>query len=354
MAPPLFAVWNQYITWPDDYLPIIPYAFGTAFVHWLIKDALVTPLAKKYLVEDQLAKEVAAAKRAAAAANGAGNGVQPNATVAEQRKGKAEKAAAEKEAADKAAAEAKKKASEDDDGPRYLEEKFGMAVWNFVCHGFLWLYGWYAIRDEPWVSDPRLWFEGWPASQTMSPRMFTLYYLFTGYYVYAFFDLFRQLRQKDFAQMVVHHAVSCFLLLFAFSYGFHRVGAVLMLYHEASDPFMEAAKVAVYTGYQRVADLLFVAFAAVFIVTRDIQYPINVIYPAWKYAPTTYPDGTPDPGILPVIIFALLTLLALHIFWSAIIVSIAIKFIREGQVKGDVRDQHFDEAEMERVEHAAE
>ena len=101
--------------------------------------------------------------------------------------------------------------------------------------------------------------------------------------------------------MVVHHSVSLFLLAFAFCFGFQRVGCVLMLYHEASDPFMELAKMCVYMGYQKVrwfdeillvaqltrswlfqmADVLFGLFALVFIVSRDIQYPINVIWPAW-------------------------------------------------------------------------
>lgn len=168
------------------------------------------------------------------------------------------------------------------------------------------LYGWYAVSSEPWLADPAQWFQGWPQSQTMSPRLFTLYYLFTGYYIYSFIDLFRQLRQKDFPQMVVHHTVSLFLLAFAFMFGFQRVGAMLMLYHEASDPIMELAKMCVYMGYQRVgsfrtlrhecqrrpthalspivkqaADVLFALFALVFIVSRDIQYPINCIWPAW-------------------------------------------------------------------------
>lgn len=50
---------------------------------------------------------------------------------------------------------------------------------------------------------------------------------------------------------------------------------------------------------------------------------------------------------------ALCTLLALHIFWSAIIVSMVFKALRDGSVKGDVRDQHFDEVAIEKVEHSA-
>jgi hypothetical protein len=51
--------------------------------------------------------------------------------------------------------------------------------------------------------------------------------------------------------------------------------------------------------------------------------------------------------------FALLILLALHIFWSSIIVTMVFKALRDGSVKGDVRDQHFDEVGIEKVEHAA-
>lgn len=72
-----------------------------------------------------------------------------------------------------------------------------------------------------------------------------------------------------------------------------------------------------------------------------------------KYPPTHYPDGTPDPGIFPLVMIALFTLLALHIFWSAIIVSMVIKALRDGLIKGDLRDPHFDEVAIEEVEHSA-
>lgn len=121
------------------------------------------------------------------------------------------------------------------------------------------------------------------------------------------------------------------------------------------------------------ADLFFAAFALVFIVSRDILYPLHVIIPTWyvlawsrlweksddcfsisrKYAPTEFPDGTPDPGLVYVIMAALLTLLALHVFWSSIILKMVVKAVRDGNVKGDVRDQHFDEVMIEEVEHAA-
>lgn len=33
---------NQYVTWPDDFLPTIPYTLGFALVHWVIKDKVIT------------------------------------------------------------------------------------------------------------------------------------------------------------------------------------------------------------------------------------------------------------------------------------------------------------------------
>lgn len=86
----------------------------------------------------------------------------------------------------------------------------------------------------------------------MTPRLFRLYYLFTGYYVYSSFHLFTELRQKDFPIIVIHHCISFFLVAFAILFGFQRVGAMLMFYHQASDPIMEFGKVFLYMGYQRV------------------------------------------------------------------------------------------------------
>jgi cell shape-determining protein MreD len=33
---------NEYITWPDDFLPIVPYTLFFALIHWVIKDRMIT------------------------------------------------------------------------------------------------------------------------------------------------------------------------------------------------------------------------------------------------------------------------------------------------------------------------
>ena len=59
-----------------------------------------------------------------------------------------------------------------------------------------------------------------------------------------------KVRRKDFAESLAHHVVTLALLYYSFYANFVRPGLIIMLLHDVSDIFLEAAKLARYAGRQ--------------------------------------------------------------------------------------------------------
>ncbi|KAJ3198786.1 Ceramide synthase 3 [Dinochytrium kinnereticum] len=123
--------------------------------------------------------------------------------------------------------------------------------------------------------------------------------------------------------------------------GFYRIGSVILLLHDFADPFMEVAKMFVYMGNQKMADIFFIQFAIVFIFTRNFIYPVYVIssIPFFAY----HPDGKLIPygrwDLHYLCLGCLCILCSLQFFWGSLIVKMAIKAIGDKKVEGDIRDE---------------
>ena len=85
------------------------------------------------------------------------------------------------------------------------------------------------------------------------------------------------MRRKDFAESMAHHLVTIALLYYSFYANFVRPGIVVMLLHDISDIFLEAAKLARYADRQGAALWLFVTFTLSWIVCRLYFFPKMVV-----------------------------------------------------------------------------
>lgn len=91
--------------------------------------------------------------------------------------------------------------------------------------------------------------------------------------------------------------------------------------------FSQSAKLTKYAQYQKVCDTIFAIFTVVWIVTRLMLYP-RIIYSSSVEAPQILPMF-PAYYIFNTL---LILLLVLHICWTYLIVQIAVKAIKSGQV----------------------
>ena len=62
--------------------------------------------------------------------------------------------------------------------------------------------------------------------------------------------------KADYMALFVHHSSTLFLLWVSYIYSFHRIGTVIAFLHDLADPWMEVAKLVLYTGNNQVMHLL--------------------------------------------------------------------------------------------------
>uniref|UniRef100_A0A7S2V1S2 TLC domain-containing protein n=1 Tax=Fibrocapsa japonica TaxID=94617 RepID=A0A7S2V1S2_9STRA len=155
--------------------------------------------------------------------------------------------------------------------------KFTQSFWELVAYTFLVAWGVYVHHDQPYLTDSMSLWEDFPIQHVRPCEK--LYYvmelgLYLNFFVYQFLDH----RRSDWVEYFVHHSVTLFLLLFSWLTSFIRVGLVIMIIHDTSDPLLNLAKIFNYTAkkrprFQICADVTFAIFALVFFVTRILFYP---------------------------------------------------------------------------------
>lgn len=123
-------------------------------------------------------------------------------------------------------------------------------------------------------------------------------------------SLAAQTRRKDWLESLIHHIATVILLLYSYWVNFTRVGVMVLMIHDVSDIFLEAAKLARCAGQgrgtsasprvhaggtwvtltpghsrcpgryarkQTLAVAIFAVFTTVWIVTRNIIFPFVII-----------------------------------------------------------------------------
>lgn len=131
--------------------------------------------------------------------------------------------------------------------------KYKFASWKFLQYGLMASFGWWLLSKEPWLFQPRQWYAGWP-NHSASYEMYIYYTTAIGLYSFGCFSVFWEAEQTrlDLLVMLVHHFSTIFLLGMSYHYNLHRIGSVIVLLHDVADPFMELAKILLYSGYSSV------------------------------------------------------------------------------------------------------
>ncbi|KAH0821138.1 hypothetical protein GEV33_001653 [Tenebrio molitor] len=131
--------------------------------------------------------------------------------------------------------------------------------------------------------------------------------------------------------MFVHHLATILLMCFSWLAGVFRLGCLVLVVHDCADVFLEAAKVAKYADYHATCTAIFCFFTVVWVVTRLGIFPFWII----KHTLTDAMKIVPDFPAYYTFNGLLLLLLALHCFWTYLILKVVAKVLGEGQVEGD-------------------
>ncbi|CAI9101933.1 OLC1v1000104C2 [Oldenlandia corymbosa var. corymbosa] len=165
--------------------------------------------------------------------------------------------------------------------------KCSESLWKLACYSSLLLCGIMVIYHEPWFNNVEEFYRGWPNQELK----------------------------------------------------FFRTGSVVLALHDASDVFLEAAKVLKYFEKEFGASVCFGLFACSWFVLRLVYFPFWVI---WSFS--FYSAGflnLSDPyhmSLYYIFNSLLLTLLVFHIYWWYLISSMIMRQLKNrGKVGEDIR-----------------
>ncbi|KAK3571983.1 hypothetical protein QTP86_021345 [Hemibagrus guttatus] len=196
-----------------------------------------------------------------------------------------------------------------------LIKKFREASWRFVIYLLAFVAGLVALIDKPWLYDLEEMWKGFPT--------------------------------LDFKEQIIHHVATITLISFSWCMNYIRAGTLVMFLHDSSDYLLESAKMFNYAGWRKACNYIFIVFAMFFIVTRLIIFPFRILYCTWVYPLTIYP---PFFGYY-FFNGLLLVLQSLHIFWAALIIRMALRFLPRNEIVEDERsdrDETDDSEDEER------
>ncbi|XP_074275368.1 ceramide synthase LOH2 [Silene latifolia] len=222
------------------------------------------------------------------------------------------------------------------------------------CSESLWKLAYYATVEawvlrityrEPWFTDIYEYFNGWPNQELKLPLKL-LYMCQCGFYIYSIAALLIwETRRKDFAVMMSHHVITVILIGYSYIVRFFRIGSIVLALHDASDIFMEAAKIFKYSEKELAASIFFGFFAVSWLMLRLIYFPFWVIR-ATSYLMGDYMNlSEPYPRSLYYVFNTLLLmLLVFHVYWWILICSMIRRQLRnKGKVGEDIRSDSEDD-----------
>ena len=191
--------------------------------------------------------------------------------------------------------------------------------------------------DKPWFYDTLECWKEWPGHH-FTNDIYWYYVIEASFYLSLLPALLTDHKRKDFLEMVVHHVATLLLMSLSWVYNFVRVGTLVLVLHDAVDSWLEAAKIAKYLKRDKAAEILFLIFTMVWIVTRVIVFPFKIVYSSMF---ESYPilNETRDyfSRIYYVMNVLLCTLQVLHIIWSYYISLVALDAIKGVEIKKDSR-----------------
>ncbi|XP_036746756.2 ceramide synthase 4 isoform X1 [Manis pentadactyla] len=212
-----------------------------------------------------------------------------------------------------------------------LTKKFCEASWRFAFYLCSFLCGLSLLYHESWLWTPALCWDSYP-KQPLKPALYCYYLLELSFYISLLMTLPFDIKRKDFREQLVHHFVAITLITFSYCSNLLRIGSLVLLLHDSSDYLLEACKMFNYTHRRHICDALFVIFSLVFLYTRLVLFPTQILY-------TTFFESIAESGPFFGYYFfnaLLATLQLLHVFWSYLVLRMIFNFAIKGQVK-DIR-----------------
>uniref|UniRef100_A0A8D8Y989 Ceramide synthase 6 n=2 Tax=Cacopsylla melanoneura TaxID=428564 RepID=A0A8D8Y989_9HEMI len=211
--------------------------------------------------------------------------------------------------------------------------KFCESSWRCFYYFFSFIFGFVCLWDKEWLWNIDNCWVNYP-HQSVANDVWWYYMISLSFYYSLAVSQFFDVKRKDFWQMFLHHICTICLLSFSWMCNLTRIGTLVLIVHDCADIFLEAAKMAKYSKFDKTCEILFLLFTFLWLLTRNYIFPFWIIrstsMDAPKIANTMFPAYYLFNGLL-------ILLFILHLFWTRLIIKIAFQYFRAGEVGDDLR-----------------
>lgn len=174
----------------------------------------------------------------------------------------------------------------------------------------------------------RCWTDGWPF-QPVSAGLKQWYMTAIGYQLSEVLMLLIDARHPDFLEMLLHHSVTGYAVVFSYVLGYARIGSLVLFVHGATDIFIYASKACVDTNFKRVIVCCFWALFFSYAWFRIYIFPVHLMRSAWVESL----EENPELYGWAFLNFSLCTLLLLHMYWFGLIIKVGVTWRSTGEAR---------------------
>jgi len=219
-------------------------------------------------------------------------------------------------------------------------QKLAETTWRCLAYTGICLYGVISLWQKSWLWDTRYCWYTYP--HDLVDGAIWWYYMIelTFYWSLTFSQIYGDSteRRKDFWQMLFHHFITISLICFSWVLNMVRAGSLVLVLHDISDAFLEAAKICKYANYQKACNIIFGTFVVIWVITRLYLYPAYILK-------TTMIESIQIVGWANgyyVMNGFMVSLQILHVIWTYYILKALVKALGSGNIEGDARSDSDD------------
>ncbi|KAJ3374091.1 sphingosine N-acyltransferase lag1 [Allomyces arbusculus] len=227
--------------------------------------------------------------------------------------------------------------------PKKLLDRFGEQGWLVVYYSTAFSVGFNHIYNSPyWMNTEQFWID-YP-HKFLTGEFKAYYLLQLAFWIQQMFVVHIEKPRKDYAQYVVHHLVTCALLVSSYLCHFTRIGNAVLVTMDVADIFLCAAKCCNYAKLRKTCDSLFVTFVLVWLVSRHYVYFFfvrsiwvdvpNILEFKWDPQNEYYISSNFQYFFLAL--FGILQVLL--VFWLYLIVRVVLRVVRGSSAEDNRSD----------------
>ncbi|ORZ29747.1 TLC domain-domain-containing protein [Catenaria anguillulae PL171] len=234
---------------------------------------------------------------------------------------------------------------------RSLIDRFGEQGWLVIYYSLSFSIGLSFARAAPYWRNTMHFWTNYPHAHLAGD--FKVYYLAQlAFWIQQLLVIHIEKPRKDYVQMLVHHIVTCALIVGSYVSNFTRMGTAVLVTMDVGDIFLSSAKCFNYVNWRTICDATFVVFVGVWLYSRHYIYYFLIRsvyveapkYLEWRWAPS---EGRFVSDAMWYFFLALLGVLqVLLIIWLYMILRVIAKVVK-GSSAEDTRSDDEDEVDVD-------